>query len=331
MSFFDKVFQIILNEEHLQGDKKHAKNIHSRPIIRVNENFIIDVGECERFGFIIKSRDSMVDINAGGLNINDGDQIDIKTISDMDKFIEDYKLMSLAKKEEKIEKKVVKRRLTIDECITILEGRIAEEEEEESDDSNYRDKDKEIREELDKIRKQSKSQKIRKKFLIRVLLYMKNKKDLWGVVTMERNLNREIGGYVIDYKLQKKLMNIRTRKNKKKRELERENKMKRLMNLSRFCGKVLIARSVLKKLSKLLGRKVAMMLLRKMARGNRLNAKNINKLIKRLVAAKRRKKKQVEKIKKQYSFLAQSKERRKAMGAVNRISERKKKSLIRQM
>jgi hypothetical protein len=344
MSFFDRVFQIILNEEQLQSDVKQPMTSDPKPV-EEDGVYTVDVGECDRFSFIIKAKNDVVDVNSGGLTITNTEQIDICTIYDMDKFIESYRLMILERQmEEKAEreekekaeerkKKTAKLRLTVDQYIEIVQKKLAEEgdeEEEESDGSNYRDKKKELREEFDKIMKQSKGQRKRKKLLLRILAFLKTKKDFWGVITMERSLSREVGGFT-DYKLQKKLLNMRIRRKKRKMETERENRMRRMMHLSQFVGRILSARSVLKQLTKLLGRKLAMKVLRTMARKNQLNSKNVSKLIRRLIALQRQRQKQVAKIKKQYSVFHRDKERKRAMAAAERINEFRKKSLVRQL
>jgi hypothetical protein len=264
-----------------------------------------------------------INVNKNDITLIEDDSVNIRDIN-VDSFIEGHRLALMSARVENVVKmdiegeyisKKKKLKLYIKYLEEISKPKEVEEEEEGEDSNvNYRDKDREQRQKDDvkKLKSQVDLQNAKKKLINRILMLLKKRKDLWGVITSERNLNREIGGHAIDYALEAKIKYFKGLK-KKKLMMQEWYRSKTIGNMTRAMDKMFLAKKALKRLSKLLGRKVAVKLLRVLIRGNKLNTKNLNKIIKKVVAMKKGLKVQVGKIKKKSKSLEEAKAKAKEM------------------
>jgi hypothetical protein len=310
MNFFDKLLQIILNEDRLDVKdtdtgkvKSEIKEVIKQDSKKSDKKRTMIISD---FEFIFNTEDDEVDINKNEIVIIDDNYIDIKQIN-VDTVIDTYNLAIMSSKihdiyEASLGEKFLLKKKKLDYYIKFLEDELdtfEEEEEENSDnDGNYRDKDKEQRQkrELKKMMEQSKFQVSKKKLIIKILLLLKKKKDLWGVITSERNLNREVGGFEVDYELEAKIKNLKSIKHNKM-SMDEWHKKKSLPKMMNAPNKMIIMKRALTKLSSLLGKRVALKLIGNMVKKNSLNMKNLNKVIKKVIALKKKMELQLKKVK----------------------------------
>jgi hypothetical protein len=293
MSFFDKLLQTVLNEERLDGKgevnealvealskkiEEERKKLEFNKEKNKPQSAVKKVG----FDFIFNTDSNEIDINNNDIVIVE-DYINIDDI-DVDSFIESHRLSNIS---ADIDGMVgtPSPMSYIDKCISVLESKLNED----GDDGSveYREKTREQKEKLKKLKRQNKKQLKSKQIIINVLIFFRHKKNLWGLITKGRNLTKEKGGCNRDYEMEEKVR-AEQKAIKNKMALNRAHFISRLKNMRKSVGKILLLKKALRKLNKLLGKKVALRLLRVLAKNNKLNARNINSIIKKLTVIRKR-------------------------------------------
>jgi hypothetical protein len=334
MNFFDKFLQMVLHEDRLQGE--NGDPIEENKQITVEEPQTPDsdpqtkiTREIPGLEFILNTKSDKIDINKNDIVIVEDSFVDIKDIN-VEKFVEGHRLSLMSKRINNMlnsKKWHVSKKKNINLCIKFLEDELKTKkdaeygEEEDEDSANYRDKDKEQKKDMEKIKARAKLQDNKKKLIEKILLILKKKRDLWGIITSERNLNREIGGRAEDPVLTAKMKYMNGLK-KKKLMMEEWYNGKNLVGAKQVINKMIVIRKMLMKLGKLLGKKVAVKLLRNLAKKNRLNVKNVTKILKKVIAMKKKMKIQMKRIKNKFKDLKKTK-----TSKVAELEERKSRDL----
>ncbi|MDR0572016.1 MAG: hypothetical protein LBG48_04165 [Rickettsiales bacterium] len=297
MSFFDKLLQTILNEEQL-GNKKELNETlvdvvekkieEEKQKLKINKEKTKSQSAIKKVGF-----DFIFNTDSDVININNNDIIvveDYVNIDDInvDSFIESHRLNNISADMDGVVD-VTSPVIHIERHIDVLERKLSEEDEEGDDDggAKYRDKTREQEEKLRKLKGQSKKQKRTKNIIINVLIFLRHKRDFWGLVTRERGLNKEKGGCNRDYEMEEKIR-AEYKARRKKIISNRKYFISRIKSMRRSVSRILLVKKTLRKLNKLLGKRVAMRLLRVLAKNGKLNAKNINNIVKKLTIIKKR-------------------------------------------
>jgi hypothetical protein len=336
---------MVLKEDQLQGedsdpDKNFKRVVVEEPQTSNKKSSTKATREILGLEFILNTKNKEIDINKNDIVIVEDNFVDIKNIN-VEEFIEGHRLYFMSKQmDDALDSKKgrVSKKKNLDLYIKFLEEELEikkddAEEEDEDDDANYRDKYREQKRKMEKIKTRAKLQDNKKKLMEKILMIFKKKRDLWGIVTSERNLNREIGGRAEDPVLTAKIKYINGLK-KKKLMMEEWYNGKGLANMKQTMGKMFVIKKMLMKLGKLLGKKVAVKLLRNLVKKNKLNVKNINKIIKKVVAIKKKMKIQMKRIKNKFKNLKKLKTNRvaeleeKRSRELARLEEKKKEKVL---